>query len=135
MGTRAIYTFEDNRDARHVFVHYDGYPTGAAAYLQQWQKAGTSWPLPRFEADEAAAGFIAAIKDGPGNVRICSTRTEYADVEFGYTVTMADGMAMVTVAATDYWDDTPMESVLWEGPLSEFQGATAEAIERGEAAA
>ena len=135
MGTRAIYTFEDQNDTRHIFVHYDGYPTGAAIYFEQWLNAGTSWPLPRFEADEAAAGFVAAVKDGPGNVRICDKRTAYADVEFGYTVEQVDGILRVTVAETNYWDETPLENVIWQGPLADFiKGNVAAAIEAGEAA-
>ena len=120
MGTRAIYTFEDGYTERHVFIHYDGYPTGAASYFRKWLEAGTSWPLPRFEADEAAAGFIAAVKRGPGNVRICSARFDYCDVEFGYRVTSQDGTLRVQVATTDYWGGAPAEHIFFDGPMTEF---------------
>ena len=114
MGTRAIYTFEDATDERHIFVHYDGYPTGAATYFKQWLDAGVTWTIPRFEADEAAAGFVAAIKTGAGNVRIAGARFSYSDVEFGYRLFMRG--------------DAPAEHIILDGTMAEFL-ATAPAIE------
>jgi len=62
MSTRAMYTFIDpeSKETHHVYKHYDGYPKGAA----RWIKAALAyaWPLPRFEADEFAAAFVAANK-------------------------------------------------------------------------
>jgi hypothetical protein len=120
MGTRAIYTFEDGDTERHIFVHYDGYPTGAASYFKQWLDTNYSWALPRFEANEAAAGFVAAIKTGPGNVRICAARFDYCDVEFGYRMTTKDGVLHVQCAHLDYWGDAPAEHILFDGTLDEF---------------
>ena len=126
MGTRAIYTFEDATDERHIFVHYDGYPVGAASYFQQWLAAGVSWTIPRFEADEAAAGFVAAIKTGPGNVRIAGARFTYTDVEFGYRLFMRDDTLHVQCATTDYWGDAPAEHIVFDGPLATFISEAAE---------
>lgn len=61
MSTRAVYTFKDSDgSAFHVYKHHDGYPTGAA----QWLIAAKAlaWPLPRYEADDFAAAFVAANK-------------------------------------------------------------------------
>ena len=54
MGTRAVYTFLDDRGTHHVYKHWDGYPEGRTSntFLSQRSKA---WSLPRFEADEFAA--------------------------------------------------------------------------------
>ena len=120
MGTRAIYTFEDGEIERHIFVHYDGYPTGAASYFKQWLDTNYSWTLPRFEPDEAAAGFVAAIKTGPGNVRICHGRFDYSDVEFGYRLFTLRGELHVQCATTDYWGEAPAEHIIFDGPMSEF---------------
>lgn len=128
MGTRAIYTFEDADTERHIFVHYDGYPVGAAGYFKQWLDTNYSWTLPRFEADEAAAGFVAAIKTGPGNVRICSDRFTSSDVEFGYRVFMLRDELQVQCSTTDYWGDAPAEHIIFDGPMSEFM-ATAKEIQ------
>jgi hypothetical protein len=128
MGTRAIYTFEDATDERHIFVHYDGYPTGAATYFKQWLDAGVTWTIPRFEADEAAAGFVAAIKTGAGNVRIAGARFSYSDVEFGYRLFMRGNELHVQCATTDYWGDAPAEHIIFDGTMAEFL-ATAPAIQ------
>jgi hypothetical protein len=120
MGTRAIYTFEDNYSEVNIFIHYDGYPAGAAEYLAQWLGSEKSWPLPRFEADEAAAGFVAATKTRAGNVRIMPNRTAASDVEFGYRIGMKNGKAWIQAAETDYWDETPSEHVFFDGLLSAF---------------
>ena len=128
MGTRAIYTFEDADTERHIFVHYDGYPVGAAGYFKQWLDTSYSWTLPRFEADEAAAGFVAAIKTGPGNVRICSDRFTYSDVEFGYRLFMLRDELQVQCSTTDYWGDAPAEHIIFDGPMAEFL-ATAKEIQ------
>jgi len=126
MGTRAIYTFEDDSCERHIFVHYDGYPRGAADYFKQWLDTNYSWTLPRFEADEAAAGFVAAIKTGPGNVRICGDRFSYTDVEFGYRLFTLGGELHVQCSTTDYWGDAPAEHIIFDGPMSEFMAEAAE---------
>jgi len=120
MSTRAIYTFEDATEERHIFVHYDGYPRGAAKYFLQWLDAGVSWTIPRFEADEAAAGFVAAIKTGAGNVRIAGARFSYTDVEFGYRLFMRGDTLHVQCATTDYWGDAPAERVIFDGPMDVF---------------
>lgn len=63
MSTRAIYTFsETGTDAVfHVYKHHDGYPSGALATIRNAFRY-FAWQLPRFEADEAAASFVAACK-------------------------------------------------------------------------
>jgi acylphosphatase len=69
MSTRATYTFRDNSGNSldggpiHVYKHHDGYPTGAA----QWIEAALdhAWSLPRFEASDFAAAFVAANKPSP----------------------------------------------------------------------
>jgi hypothetical protein len=62
MSTRAMYTFRsaDGSEEHHVYVHSDGYPTGAAEKIVAALEY--AWPLPRYEADEFAAAFVAANK-------------------------------------------------------------------------
>lgn len=67
MGTRAVYFFEDRQDDDcyyGVYKHYDGYPQGAAAHIEDAK--AYAWPLPRWEADEFAAAFVAANKNPKG---------------------------------------------------------------------
>jgi hypothetical protein len=41
-----------------VYKHSDGYPDGAVCWITKALEH--AWPLPRFEADEFAAAFVAA---------------------------------------------------------------------------
>jgi hypothetical protein len=66
MSTRACYRFfplngpNDWPGVVTVFKHSDGYPTGAAQAIEA--ALPHAWPLPRFEPDEFAAGFVRANK-------------------------------------------------------------------------
>lgn len=62
MSTRACYRFIDPQAAAVVTVykHSDGYPEGAVCWITK--ALNFAWTLPRFEADEFAAAFIAANK-------------------------------------------------------------------------
>ena len=64
MGTRAIYIFEDEHEEVHVYKHYDNYPLGAVDFIENAKEF--AWELPRFEADEFAAAFVAANKNRTG---------------------------------------------------------------------
>lgn len=120
MSTRGIYTFKQSESKpRHVYVHHDSYPEGAAEKFKAWQDSGLSWPLPRYENCEASAGFIAANKTVPGGIRIAQTRREFCDVEFGYTLETKKGDLLLTVSETDFWDK-PREKTIWKGKLSDF---------------
>lgn len=66
MSTRAVYTFIgcaefDRGERHHVYKHCDGYPSGAADAIAA--AIPLAWPLPRFEADEFAAAFVAGNKE------------------------------------------------------------------------
>lgn len=61
MSTRALYSFlDENKVAYHVYKHSDGYPTGALDAIDAAMPF--AWRLPRFEADDFAAAFVAANK-------------------------------------------------------------------------
>ena len=60
MSTRAMYTFADEYGSFNVYKHHDGYPSGAADAIRK--AIEHSWALPRFEADDFAAGFVAGNK-------------------------------------------------------------------------
>src|SRR4051794_36529103 len=63
MSTRALYTFicpGRKQDTFHVYKHHDGYPKGAAEAIAN--ALPLAWQLPRFEADEFAAAFVAGNK-------------------------------------------------------------------------
>lgn len=75
MSTRACYVFKDQTDTIAVYKHHDGYPSGAV----QWIEAAKAhaWPLPRFEANDFAAAFVAANK--PSNAQKHAAEMARAD--------------------------------------------------------
>jgi hypothetical protein len=93
MGTRCIITFKDKHDQVHVYQHWDGDPETVKANIEKAKKL--AWELPRFEPDEFGAAYIAANKDGEGNIRIGKAPEEYGDLSYTYTVTCVDGQLKV----------------------------------------
>ena len=102
MGTRAIYFFDDtfrnNRGTTNicaVYKHYDNYPKGAAYHIEAAKDY--AWRLPRFEADEFAAAFVAANKNkSGGEVRLIplfehtshrQVMEDYPSCEYYYKIT------------------------------------------------
>jgi hypothetical protein len=138
MSTRGVFVFSDRAtgaiddgDAHCVYVHYDTYPKGAAAYLAECLASRMTWPAPRYEADEFAAGFVASIKAGMreradartallaadglqtggldrhagGNVRLMRRWDEAADVEWAYLLKpAANGRELMVTVAPTSWD-------------------------------
>ena len=62
------YTFDGPETVYTIYKHFDGYPSGVQSMIEDALKI--AWPLPRFEADEFAASFVAANKTRSGDVRL-----------------------------------------------------------------
>lgn len=88
MSTRATYEFRDEWGEHTVYRHHDGYPAGGVQWIAN--AVPLAWPLPRFEADEFAASFIAGNKDREGGVRLTKGRDAHGDTQFHYVVSMKD---------------------------------------------
>ena len=124
MSTRACYTFiaPNGGGQYHVYKHHDGYPyngqpqagegpfeCGGLVWIEKAKQF--AWGLPRFEADDFAAAFIAANKpsDG-GGVRLINTRDPWdfsSDSEYWYKVAQsrADSSdVQVEVYHVDWWN-------------------------------
>lgn len=96
MGTRAVISFIDEDNTFHVYKHWDGNPESILSCIEGAKLF--AWELPRFEADEFAAAFIAACKPkGGGDVRLIKTYKGMVDLEFRYEVRMHNGALEVTV--------------------------------------
>lgn len=120
MSTRACYVFKDDNEVEYtVYVHSDGYITGAAEKFADTVKSDLIWDLPRFEMDEFAAGFVAANKQSSGSVRLCRARADFADIEYCYTLTESDGVPYVLVEWVNNWEGWKSGKI-WEGPLVTF---------------
>jgi hypothetical protein len=138
MSTRAIYTFYDSDTEVHVYKHHDGYPYNGGVHNGTAYEAGGlvwindakafAWDLPRFEADEFAASFVAANKSDGGGVRLIGDQKpwEYAsDCDYWYKVACIDGDLHVTVLSVDWFGEVrdhrfANDVVGMEGPLDEL---------------
>ena len=78
MATRAVYSFTGfpGRPERHLYLHHDGYPTGAA-----WRFA-----VALRDARDASAFFSAFLSTQPKAEPLASPE-QAADAEYRYQVT------------------------------------------------
>jgi hypothetical protein len=133
MSTRACYTFRDeNGDEYHVYKHHDGYPTGAAGFITA--ALAHAWPLPRFEADDFAAAFVAANKSNHGGgVRLMHSgkiqEVVSSDIEYRYEVTPKGKSLEVKGYETRYFDK-PDETLIFTCDIADLAKA-AETAEAG----
>lgn len=127
MSTRAVYTFTDaNKETFHVYKHHDGYPSGACEWIEAAK--GRAWPLPRFEADEFGAAFVAANKpnDGypGGGVRLmpCGDIKKLApmDIAYWYDIKPKGQTLHVSCYSIDNWEGKFKRSKVFSGPLESF---------------
>ena len=95
MGTRAVYTFIDQNGRHSVYKHWDGYPITACQFIAN--ALPLAWPLPRFEADEFAAAFVAANKQQPGNVRLATGPEAHGDLAYTYEIRCPDGRLRIGI--------------------------------------
>jgi len=128
MGTKAAIKFTDEHGAQAiVYTQYDGDPRGIQQKLQAAIKSGLVWPLPRFEADEFAAGFIAANKKYSGGIRMLSTMSDLW-CDFMYIVNLNGNLGEVIIGHHNGYDelDRPEYVFGWSGSLSTMHTAYAE---------
>jgi hypothetical protein len=106
MSTRGLYSFIDSENTRlNVFKHWDNYPEGAYPFIQK--ALALAWDLPRFEADEFGAAFIAANKKGGGDLRLlneASTNGDILGIEYHYFITSEGEQLKITTK--DLYNDT-----------------------------
>jgi hypothetical protein len=127
MATRALFSFLGGIAPVNVYKHYDGYPEGAASALVKALEV--AWALPRYEADEFAAAFVAANKREAGGVRLAPSAElpaiweQYSDIAFAYEFMQArNGQMIVRAYAVGFDDETqqPVFHVIFYGRFKEF---------------
>jgi len=114
MGTRAVYTFIDDDDRHSVYKHWDGYPRWGCKFIAN--ALTLAWPLPRFEADEFAAAFVAANKKQPGDVRLTTGPDAHGDLAYAYEIRCRAGRLRIRI-----YDPNAKHGPLFEGTLEEAQ--------------
>ena len=114
MGTRAVYTFIDQGNRHSVYKHYDGYPRWGCQFIAN--TLPLAWPLPRFEADEFAAAFVAANKKQAGDIRLTTGPEAHGDLAYRYEIRCPGGRIHVRIYGCAH-DDQP----IFEGTLEDAQ--------------
>src|SRR6516164_7604860 len=95
MGTRAVYTFIDADDRHSVYKHWDGYPRWGCQFIAN--TLSLAWPLPRFEADEFAAAFVAANKKQAGDIRLTTGPEVHGDLAYRYEIRCSDSRLHIRI--------------------------------------
>lgn len=131
MSTRAVYGFVENKDqggkTHWIYKHHDGYPEGAASHIVK--ALPFAWTLPRFEADEFAAAFVAGNKDshkardsfGGGGIRTTDGPDSHGDIEYVYIVFQSEKNNQLCIKAykADMWSSIS-ENHFFYGRLKDF---------------
>jgi|TARA_R110000744_G_scaffold41783_1_gene94773 hypothetical protein len=90
MGTRASITFEDAHNSFTIYQHWDGDPETIARNVERSKMF--AWNLPRFEASDFAAAYVAANKEQGGNIRLLKVEAHVCyDTQHDYLVTCDSG--------------------------------------------
>lgn len=110
MSTRATYVFKEADEQFVVYVHCDGYPSGAAKYIAR--AVPLAWSLPRFEANEFACAFICGAGLNPGYVRLAKEPDDYGPA-YMYEITERDGALNVACYGGP-------KAPLFQGSLKDF---------------
>ncbi len=85
MSTRAVVTIIDDQHKFSIYTHCDGYPEYQVKRIQDALKF--AWTLPRFEAMDFAAAFVAGSKTGGGNIYFTDDWQSHGDLEYRYEIT------------------------------------------------
>lgn len=95
MSTRSVYIFQDNAGRYAVYKHSDGYPTGAAQSIEK--AAEYAWTMPRWEADEFGAAFVAAEKTNTLKTRKTIAKKHGNEVDAGGQVRLLEDANMASM--------------------------------------
>lgn len=110
MSTRCNVVVKDEYQSIQLYKHYDGYPENMLPLIQK--STALAWDLPRFEADDFAAAFVATAKTGSGDVYIDGDHqgqeSLHGDIDYLYIVKQgAEGVPMIEVYELHYMQDFP----------------------------
>jgi len=119
MGTRAVFTFQDERESYSVYKHWDGYEEGACVFIVN--AIPYSWGMHRYEACDFAAAFVAANKKAGGDVYFSKGHQDHGDLEYFYELMKAPNGQFI-IRATNYGYDNydKFPDVFFYGRLKDF---------------
>jgi len=119
MSTRATYEI----DGTTFYIHYDGYPTGAATYFMS--------ALEYIVEDKPRAinsGFKDIFIRANELAEITESHATHADTEYRYTITTnnewhtmrGQGIDVLSIKAESVGWDGKAPTTIFEGPLADF---------------
>jgi hypothetical protein len=101
MATRATYQFKNQWSGTHtVYIHHDGYPEGAAAYLNN-DKLGPIHNVNTFLRNNLKA-------------ELTESHESHGDTQFRYTMEGSHILVEERIGFTDKWD------INFEGSINHF---------------
>lgn len=119
MSTRATYSIHGGEcmsaNLVHFYIHYDGYPEGAAWYFEAMRKFQNSGLKDQF-SNKNRGGFAGAFIRANELAEFTSDPESHGDREFHYEL-YEDGQLK---AYRCFWDDKRVPEVFFFGHFSEF---------------
>ena len=80
MGTRAVYTFLDDRGTHHVYKHWDGYPEGALQFISFAKDK--AWPYRDTRLMSLLLRLFQQTKEASGDLRLTEHWNKHGDLEY-----------------------------------------------------
>jgi hypothetical protein len=117
-----VVTFLDDHEQFHVYQHHDSSPSGMGEALQATLEY--AWALPRFEAMDFSAAFVAANKrQGGGGTYLTTHGTGHGDLAYRYLVypgTPERTPHIRAIRTSMNLADVLNEELRFDGPLAQF---------------
>jgi hypothetical protein len=110
MSTRATYKFYGKKPYLTLYIHHDGYPKGAAQYVQNWM--GNDMENSPYLTVEK---FIRA----NDKAEITQSHESHSDTEYRYDFIQDDEGWKVLVEERKWCGENDFEGI-WGGTLDEF---------------
>lgn len=136
MGTRALVNFARGDDVwATIYVHSDGYPTGLGAHIKDVLGGAVMRNGIRDDVKQvngpgcAAAQFVAALKDGAGQIYIYKTGAKDVGEDYVYTVYASDDQPLSLRVVASMFFRPEGGRVIYDGLLTEFDPKKVEASE------
>jgi len=116
MGTRATYLFIEQSIHTTIYIHWDGYPEGAAAHL---------WSI--FEEESQRGNMATRLIRGNPQAEITTGHEGHGDTEYQYTI-RGSGLNAKIEAVELAWDSDKGKNI-FTGTVKEFILANPDQIE------
>jgi hypothetical protein len=121
MATRATYTFKSDFGDKHIYIHWDGYPEGAAQYFQKMMELREER---RQSLSDLRGGLTEQFIRANRGAEFTSHWEDHGDTEWHYEVGKEPHSAITLKVIKFSYDDSGerMGQRCFEGPLTEFIG-------------